>query len=97
PDAKPPSSNLKPTPDLPALPAPSDEPDLTKGQPGARLKPSPERTMVPDGLTKPPKPAPGTTGDRGKTRTTLKPPVTATDLDLRVRYRQAHSKAASDP
>jgi hypothetical protein len=96
PDAKPAASTLKPTPDLPDLPSPGNEADLTKGQPGGRLKPAPEKISGP-GAVKLPKPDPGTTGDRPKTRTTLKPPATATDLDLRIRFRKAQSKAASDP
>lgn len=103
PDTKPVGSNLKPTPaDLPELPAPSDNPDMTKGQPGGRLKPGGEPQLLPDEVptnrkTNPGPPIPGSAFERGKTRTSIKPPTTSVDLDLRIRYRQAQSKAAADP
>lgn len=94
-DTKPPVSSLRPSTDLPELPAPSDDPDLTKGQPG-KLKPVPGRIENPLKKEKA-KPMPGSTADRPRTRTTLKPPATASDLDLRIRFRKAQSRAASEP
>jgi hypothetical protein len=93
---KPPVSTLKPTPDLPELPSPGDDPDLGKGQPGGKLKPVPGRIENPLETGKL-KIIPGSTADRPKTRTTLKPPTTASDLDLRIRFRKAQSRAASEP
>jgi hypothetical protein len=88
-------TNLKPATDLPELPSRGEDADLTKGQPGGRIKPAPEK--LPGGTAAKPKPKPGTYADRSKTRTALRAPLTAADLDLRIRYRQAESKAANDP
>ncbi len=94
PDTKPASSNLKPTPpDLPALP----DADPAKGQPGGRLKPSGEGQLMPDEVPTIRKVVPGSAFDRSKTRTAIKPPTTSVELDLRIRYRKAQSKAAMDP
>ena len=60
-----------------------------RNQPGGRLKPDP--TLMPERI---PAPKPG---DRPKNRSTLKPPVTSADLDARIRFRQAHTRAANEP
>jgi hypothetical protein len=65
-----------------------------RNRPGSRLKPAPVREsgLVPEGI-------PGTSrsGDRPKNRSTLRPPTTSAELDARIRFRQAHSRAANDP
>ena len=85
---KPPGGELPPLPD----PAPMPEEDLIRNQPGSRIKPAPEGS---------PSLLPGTEklkpGERPRGRTTLKPPTTSADLDARIRFREAHSKAAQDP
>ena len=78
-------------PELPALPAPEDESNLLKGQPGGRLKPAP--SVLPDDV---PPPAKRSTVQQ-RTGTTLKPPTTSADLDFRIRYRQARNRSAADP
>ena len=35
--------------------------------------------------------------DRPKGRSTLRPPTTSAELDARIRFRQAHSRAANEP
>ncbi len=81
----------KPKADLPALPAPDETPDPTKGQPGGRLKPA--ASVLPDDVPPPLKRNP----DQMHTRTTLKPPATSADLDMRIRYREARIRSATDP
>ena len=79
---------LAPLPD----PAPAGDPsELMRNQPGSRLKPAPQRepSLVPQGVIRP--------GARPKNRSTLRPPATSAELDARIRYRQAHSRAANDP
>ena len=77
----------------PPLPEPtSDDAALMRNQPGGRVKPAPEPSLVPDSVI------PGR-GTRGivKGRSTLKPPTTSADLDARIRFRKAHSRALNDP
>ena len=81
-----------PPAELPPLPDPApvpEDPDLMRNQPGSRLKPDP--TLMPDRIPaiKP--------GERSKSRGTLKPPTTSADLDARIRFRQAHTRAANEP
>jgi len=78
-------------PELPALPSPDETLDPTKGQPGGRLKPA--GSVLPDDVPPPTKRGP----DQPRTRTALKPPTTSADLDLRIRYRQARTRSATDP
>ena len=81
----------KPKAELPALPAPDETPDLTTGQPGGRLKPA--ASVLPDNV-----PPPTKNGlDQPRTRTALKPPTTSADMDLRIRYRVARTRSATDP
>lgn len=89
PDEKP--EPEKPKAELPALPETEDESDVLKGQPGGRLKPAP--SVLPDNV---PPPAKRST-EKTRTGTTLKPPTTSADLDLRIRYRQARNRSATDP
>ena len=79
----------KPKAELPALPAPDAESDLLKGQPGGRLKPAP--SLLPDDV-----PEPAKRNAQTRPRTVLKPPTTSVDLDLRIRYREARNRAASE-
>ena len=88
PEEKPESEASKP--ELPALPAPEDESDLLKGQPGGRLKPAP--SVLPDNVPPSAKRSP----EKPRTGTSLKPPTTSEDLDLRIRYREARNRAATD-
>jgi hypothetical protein len=84
-------AELPPLPD----PAPTGDPgELMRNQPGSRLKPAPQRepSLVPEGV--PPITRPG---ERPKNRSTLRPPTTSAELDARIRYRQAHSRAANEP
>lgn len=85
--AQPAPAELPPLPD----PAPESESDLMRNQPGSRLKPAPqsEPSLVPPGIVRP--------ADRPKSRSTLKPPATSAELEARIRYRQAHSRAANEP
>ena len=89
PDEKP--APDKPKPELPALPAPEEENDLLKNQPGGRLKPAP--SVLPNNVPPPAKRSP----NQPRTRTALKPPTTSADLDLRIRYREARNHSATDP
>ena len=91
-------SAVKPTDnpaDLPPLPDPSpggEAGELMKNQPGSRLKPAPQKEepfLIPGAVVRP--------QDRSKGRGTLKPPTTSADLAARIRYREAHSRAANDP
>jgi hypothetical protein len=78
--------------ELPPLPDPApvpEDPDLMRNQPGSRLKPDP--SLIPERI-------PARPGERTKTRSsTLKPPTTSADLDARIRFRQAHTRAANEP
>jgi hypothetical protein len=74
------------SPELPPLPDPSPT-----GEPANRAKPEPG--LVPEGV--PAKPA--KIREREKGRTTLKPPVTSAELDSRIKFRQAHTRASSEP
>jgi hypothetical protein len=92
----PPPSQANPA-ELPPLPDPSptgEAGELLRNQPGSRVKPAPqaEPSMVPEFI-------PGARGsrERPKTRSTLRPPTTSAELDARIRFRQAHSRASSDP
>ncbi len=88
-------SDLRPTaPDLPPLPAATNK-DLPKKKDGSEADIA--NALVPEKVTTNKKPAPGSTGNRPKNRTALLPPQTPGDLDLRVRYRVAHTKASTDP
>ena len=84
----------KPPGELPPLPdpAPMPEEDLLRNQPGSRIKPAPEGapSLLPESEKIKP-------GERPRGRTTLKPPATSADLDARIRFREAASKAAQDP
>jgi hypothetical protein len=93
PAATPASPAAAPT-DLPPLPdpVPGGEPgELMRNQPGGRLKPAPqgESSLVPQGIVRP--------GERPKGRSTLRPPTTSAELTARIRFREAHSRAANDP
>ena len=78
-----------PLPELAPLPDPSTDGDLLRNQPGGRLRPAPEPSLIPG--------IPGRAGgDRPKGRSTLRPPTTSADLEARIRYRQAHSRAANE-
>ena len=83
--------------ELPPLPDPSptgEAGELLRNAPGSRIKPAPQRepAMVPDGILRP-----GSREERPKTRSTLRPPTTSAELDARIRFRKAHSRALSDP
>ena len=81
----------KPKIELPALPAPDEAADPTKGQPSGRLKPEP--SVLPDDVP----PLAKRDANQPHTRTALKPPTTSADLDLRIRYRDARTRSATDP
>jgi hypothetical protein len=108
PDAKPaPPTDPKPVApaearpaELPPLPAPSPEKensDLLKVQPGG-VKPDPTRSnsAVPDVLAPARKNSGSKPGTPPKDSSTLKPPTTSAELDARIRYRQAHTRASND-
>ena len=94
----------------PELPARSTAPRDDKGLELLRRNPTPENRQVPP--AKPAKPLsakaepkldalvlpirPATDPSREKGRNTLRPPVTSTDLDLRIRYRKARTFAEQD-
>lgn len=89
----------KPAETKPAEPAPLPEPsplpeqnsELLRNQPGEQVKPAPQRET--DFA-----PGRGRMGDRNRGRSSvLKPPTTPAELDARIRYRQAHSKAQNEP
>jgi len=94
-------TDLRPaTPDLPPLPQPPPKKSSASDLPSRQvINNDNSSTLVPDKVPtiQKPKIFPGSTGDRPNTRTALLPPKTAADLDLRVRYRQAHTKASTDP
>jgi hypothetical protein len=93
PDAtKPAAAKPEPAPaELPPLPDPApapEDPDLMRNQPGSRLKPEP--TLMPDRT-------PFRPSVRPRDSSTLKPPTTSADLDARIRFRQAHTRASNEP
>jgi hypothetical protein len=56
------------------------------------MKPAPQKEepfLIPGAIVRP--------QERPKTRSTLKPPTTSADLAARIRYREAHTRAANDP
>jgi hypothetical protein len=88
-------------PELPPLPAPSGEnenTDLLKVPAGGRLRPAPDRpkSLLPEGLAPSRKGDPVRPGMPPKGRSTLTPPTTSVELDARIRYRQAQSRAVND-
>lgn len=77
--------------ELPPLPEPepgSPQADLLRNQPGGRLTPAPARVPGARKLTNPE----GVIG-----RTTLRPPTTSGELERRIRYREARTRAEADP
>ena len=98
PEPRVPPSDLRPTPpELPPLP--QSTPKKTDKATDSTKKEDEASTLVPDKVphTKKNQPLQGTVAERPRTRTSLLPPMTQTDLDLRVRYRQAHTRASADP
>lgn len=88
-------TDLKPTPpDLPPLPEAAKTTDKKN-----KTKTDDESALVPEKVPNNKKNVSviGTTAERPKTRTALLPPMTQLDADLRVRYRQAETKAMQDP
>lgn len=66
-------------------------PDPSPGElPENRAKP--EQGLVPDGVPKTPK-----IDERARGRSTLKPPTTSAELESRIKFRQAHTRASNDP
>ncbi len=102
-DAKPAAPAQEKPPELPPLPAPSpgkSEPDLTKGQPGGRLKPASDalNPLLPDALSTPKKKKEDERpGVPPKGKSTLRPPATSAELDARIRFRQAHTRVVNEP
>jgi hypothetical protein len=103
-ETKPESLPLEKPVELPPLPTPApdkekEDSDLLKVQPGARLKPDPDRVnpLLPEGLTPPKKDPKSRPGVPPEGRSTLRPPTTSAELDARIRYRQAQSRAVNDP
>jgi hypothetical protein len=100
PTTKPEAEELKPA-ELPPLPAPTrpnDEPDLLKVPPGGALTPAPERpaSLIPEGLAPPRKSDTLRPGMPPRGRSTLTPPTSTSELDRRIRFRQAHTRAVND-
>jgi hypothetical protein len=95
-----PPSDLRPAPpELPPLPQSTKKTDKSTD---AAKKENEASALVPEKVPHNKKgekgaSAIGTTAERPRTRTALLPPMTQLDLDLRVRYRQAHTRASSDP
>ncbi len=83
--------------DIPPLPAPSKgrQDDLMNVLPEKRIKPSP--SLMPDGIDPAGRTDKTKPGALPKGRSTYRPPTTSTDLDLRIRYRQAQSRVLDDP
>lgn len=51
-----------------------------------------EQGLVPDGVPKSPK-----IDERARGRSTLKPPATSAELENRIKFRNAHTRASNDP
>lgn len=87
----------EPAADKPELPSPAPRDDkllelLRKNPTPEPQQPAPKKAEKAD-PTKPPKVDPS----RDKNRSTLLPPSTSNDLDLRIRYRKARTIAERDP
>ncbi|MEQ1852944.1 MAG: hypothetical protein ABMA01_15305, partial [Chthoniobacteraceae bacterium] len=104
-DKAPAAGKAAPLPEVPAgAPAPAPTPApvgdagkaLPLAEPAPRLEPLP--SLLPDPILPPalPKREPVPPQPR-KLGSTLRPPTTALDLELRIRYRKARNLAESDP
>ena len=99
-----PAPAQSPTPsalDVPPLPMPSEgKPgDLMKNRPDSSLKLGGEKTpsLMPEGINPVGKSDTTKPGYLPKGHSTYRPPTTSTDLDLRIRYRQAQRRVQDDP
>ncbi len=86
-----PAKPAQSAPELPPLPDPApgtEQADILRNQPGGRLTPAPVPVPGSRKVSNP---------ERIPGRTTLKPPATSEDLDRRIRYREARTRAEADP
>lgn len=71
--------------ELPPLPDPAPTGESER-------KAKSETSLVPDGV-----PKSSRIDERQKNRSTLKPPTTSAELESRIKFRQAHSRASNEP